>query len=411
MKWFQNIYKKEKSIDSPLACIVIFVMILALLVLIGKLKYFSSWQSMYVYLFILGWFSWTFVEYMYHRFVWHSKQANKANSQSDTFNHFYHHRHPTEIKMSAFTRSLLVIGSLVLIVISIWVHNYFTILVGFSCGFTNYNFTHWLLHKRVTQKIFPKKVRYHIYHHCKHADKCFGINVTWWDDLFGTVPTQKKLISPKVVDFYFQKTNHDRARSIKKEVFFLLVLLFSQLCSFAQTRMLHYDVTKNGNVIGYVSVSEIKKGNMVFLKLKSEVKTSVLLFSYSSNVKEEAVFQDGILIYSFYYKKENGKETSVEAKRLDGYFNIETNVNSTFSKNSIPNNTLQMYFNPFLTRVYSNQYQQFICVKKVSENCNALMLPDGNSNYYNYRNGVCAQIDAVRPFLTIHIILKNQISS
>ncbi|HZI69093.1 MAG TPA: DUF6134 family protein, partial [Hanamia sp.] len=409
----QNIQKKERRIDSPLACIVVFLVLLVWLILIGKLKCFTSWQAMYVYLFLLGWYSWTFVEYMFHRFLWHSKQTNKANSQSDTFNHLYHHRHPTEIKTSVFARTLLITGSLFLIIISIWIHNYFTLLVGFSCGFAGYNLTHLLLHKKIAQKFFPKKVRYHIYHHCKYPDTCFGISVTWWDDLFGTVPIQKKLIAPKVIDFYFGKKDHKPTTSKKREVFLLLLLLFSQLSSYPQKRMLQYDVTKNGNVIGYVLVSEITKGNTVFLTLRSEVKTNLFLFPYNSFVTEEAVFEDGILISSFYYKKENGKATSIMAKRSGGYLNINSNGNVGLLNIPVRTNTLQMYFNPFVAdaKAYSNQYQQFLDVKRVAENRFSLTLPDGNLNYYNYKKGVCTKVDVMRSLFTIHIVLKNQSSS
>ena len=46
---------------------------------------------------------------------------------------------------------------------------------------------------------------YPIYHHCKYPDKCFGISATWWDDILGTAPPNKGIISQKVIDFYFKK--------------------------------------------------------------------------------------------------------------------------------------------------------------------------------------------------------------
>jgi sterol desaturase/sphingolipid hydroxylase (fatty acid hydroxylase superfamily) len=132
------------------------------------------------------------------------KRKNKQPLK-DSFNHLYHHQHPAEIRMTNLKRSLLVAGSLILIFISIWIHNYFTVLVGFVCGFTTYTLMHLLLHQKFTQKIFAKRVRYHIYHHCKYPDKCFGITVTWWDDLFGSIPPDRKAISYKVINFYFGK--------------------------------------------------------------------------------------------------------------------------------------------------------------------------------------------------------------
>ena len=414
MKPFQN---NKKSIGDPVVCVIMFLLIIGLSLLVAKLKYYYLWQIVYGYLFFLGWFSWTFLEYMFHRFIWHSKSSNpndkkvnKNDSQNDTFSHLYHHQHPTEIRMNNVTRSLLVAGSIVLDFISIWIYNCITILVGFVCGFTTYNLTHFFLHKKLVQKIFPKKVRYHIYHHCKYSDKCFGISVTWWDDLFGTAPTQKNVLQSGVIDFYFGEIIHKQSNVLKKKVIILLILLFSHFYSVAQEKILQYDVTRNGNVIGFLKITEKTKGNIVFLELKSEVKTKQLLFSYSSSVTEDVIFEDGIMIYSFYYKRENGKKTSVEAKKTGGYFNIIDNGNVSLAHyKSVRNNTLQLYCNsPGLdTEAFSNHFQQFLDLKKVAENRYRLTLPNGNCNYYHYKNGVCDQVDIERTFFTIHFLLRK----
>ena len=61
---------------------------------------------------------------------------------------------------------------------------------------------HQFIHLKLAQKIFRKLVRYHIYHHCKYPNSCFGISVPWWDDLFNTVPPAPK-ITQRIIDFYF----------------------------------------------------------------------------------------------------------------------------------------------------------------------------------------------------------------
>lgn len=239
--------------------------------------------------------------------------------------------------------------------------------------------------------------------------KCFGISVTWWDDLFRTVPIRKENIS-KVIDFYFGKKIHKPATSIKKELFILMMLLSFYFYSPAQERILHYDVTRNGNVIGYLNITEKTNGNMIFLELKSEVKTRLLVFSYSSNVTEDAVFEDGVMVYSFYYKKENGKETSIEAKKSDEYFNVIDN-GSVSLQHYIPvrENILQLYCkSPCMdTKAYSNHFRQFLDIKKIAENRYRLTLPDNNYNYFNYKNGKCTQVDVERTLFTIHFVLRN----
>lgn len=407
MKLIEN---NRKSIDDPVVCVMVFFLILGLLLLLVYLKQYFKWQIVYGYLFFLGWFSWTFLEYMFHRFVWHSKRSNKGNSKTDTSNHLYHHQHPSEIKMTSLTRSLLAIGCLLLAVISIFKHNYLTIITGFICGFTFYNFTHWLLHQKFSERLFPKKVRYHIYHHCRYPDKCFGISISWWDDLFGTVPGQPSIIRGKVVDFYFGEKMNKTKTSIKKELVILIILLSGHFYSPAQDKKLHYDVIRNGKVIGFVDVSEKTNGNVVFLQLKSNVKTKFLAFPYNSAITENAVFEDGVMIYSFYYKNENGTETSVEAKKYNGSFDIVENGHENLHHQSPSGyNTLQLYCDSpgINTKAYSNHFQQFLEIKKVAPNRYRLALPDDKYNYFNYKNGICIRVDIERSLFTIHFVLRN----
>jgi sterol desaturase/sphingolipid hydroxylase (fatty acid hydroxylase superfamily) len=72
---------------------------------------------------------------------------------------------------------------------------------------------HFLLHQKAAQNFFKKLVKYHIYHHCKYHDKCYGVSVTWWDDLFGTVPGKSCSVSQRIINFYFNKESN--AKKIK----------------------------------------------------------------------------------------------------------------------------------------------------------------------------------------------------
>lgn len=406
MKAFQNIQIRRKSIDTPVERVQLFLLILGLLLLVSKLKDYYRWEIKYAYLFFLGWFTWTFFEYMCHRFAWHSKQGNKANSKSDTFNHQYHH-HPTEIKMSVFSRYLFVAATLLLVSISVWIHNYFTVVVDFICGFTIYTFTHWLLHKIFTQKVFPKKVRSHIYHHCKYPDKCFGITVTWWDDIFGTVRSKKE-ISPRVIDFYFGNTIAHHVTGVKKAIL-ILAFLHLQSGTSAQEKTLQYDVTRNGNVIGYVKVLEKINEGQAYWELKSDVNTK-FIFSYSNYISDIVLFKDGIMVLGQYYQKENNKQTKWEIRADGNYFKMVSNGKpDSQSFIAVQNHYLQLFFHcpETLTKIFSNHYHQYLELKKVAANKYCLALPDGDYNYYTYENGICSRVDIERTFFTIHFVLRK----
>lgn len=187
--------------DKPVNCIMVFALMFMPLLFISLLLQAYNDVAFQLVLFFTGWFGWTFLEYMSHRYLMHSKK--KENKAID-FNHQYHHTHPWEIKILGRQRLLLCTALVVILAICIRMDNYITFLGGFFCGLPGYTLMHFFLHQKITQKIFKKRVRYHIYHHCKYPDKCFGISLPWWDELFGTIPENPGVFSQRIIDFYFK---------------------------------------------------------------------------------------------------------------------------------------------------------------------------------------------------------------
>lgn len=146
---------------------------------------------------LLGWLTWTFIEYIVHRFWMHGP------GMGEIFNHLHHHSHPTEINVTTVQRVLLV-GSCVALQVTAWrLQNYFSLVSGFYAGFAGYFFVHALLHKKWFGKICPRLQRFHILHHCKLPHHCFGVTVHWWDYIFNTTPPKKQSPGDRIVQFYF----------------------------------------------------------------------------------------------------------------------------------------------------------------------------------------------------------------
>jgi len=55
------------------------------------------------------------------------------------------------------------------------------------------------------QAVSKNLLNYHIVHHCKEPDTCFGSSTTWWDRVFGTTPHKTKGISERILAFYYKK--------------------------------------------------------------------------------------------------------------------------------------------------------------------------------------------------------------
>jgi len=176
-----------------------FAAILILAAGIFTRKYFP-WLSQFILIF-LGWLTWTFLEYIAHRFWMHNKQAQRQ--KRDFGNHVYHHTHPTELKVSNLHRFLLLVTGMLLLIASFYLNNYFILFAGFYFGFLNYIFMHVILHRKWAKTLFPRLLQNHILHHCKFTNKCFGVTVIWWDMVFATTAPRNYQISEKVISYYF----------------------------------------------------------------------------------------------------------------------------------------------------------------------------------------------------------------
>jgi len=183
-------------------CIAMFSTVLVVIFFLCEL-YITSAIAHAISLFLAGWFTWTFAEYILHRFWMH--KPGKAGSY-----HHHHHTHPTEIKITAFHRFAMILIVMGVGVLALAVNIYFLFFDGFLFGFAAYSCMHWVLHQSWSRKLFPRLHRFHIYHHCKFPDSCYGVTLTWWDVIFGTKPPVGAKLTDRIVAFYY---GHDHPKT------------------------------------------------------------------------------------------------------------------------------------------------------------------------------------------------------
>jgi dihydroceramide fatty acyl 2-hydroxylase len=178
--------------------------LLPFIVAIRFLQYANP-AAFYLLSIFCGWVTWTFTEYIIHRFWMHGKNKLAIPTSKK---HLYHHTHPGEIAVTFWHRTGLFAIGVVLLHYSMQWNNYFTLFAGFYIGFAGFYFMHFFLHQKWSTKIFRKLLEYHIYHHCKYPDRCHGISVTWWDTLFNTAPPKDAVIPKRILNFYFNEHQH-----------------------------------------------------------------------------------------------------------------------------------------------------------------------------------------------------------
>lgn len=146
------------------------------------------------------------------------------------------------------------------------------------------------------------------------------------------------------------------------------------------------------------------------LSLTSDVKTK-FIFSFSDYAAETASFENGIMVFSSFYQKQNGSDKAKKMTIASGqyYKLIDDGVSKLITCEPITYNMLLLYTTipEKISKVYSDNYQKLLDIHKVESNKYKLSLPDGNFNYYTYTNNVCTRVDIERTFFTIQFVLRD----
>lgn len=201
------------------------------------------------------------------------------------------------------------------------------------------------------------------------------------------------------------------SKDVAKWTIVLLLILFAFSFSvFGQDQLLKYDVVYKGNSIGNMQVSQNKSDGKVNLKMVSNVQMH-LLFGIKMTSQEESSFENGKLIYSSVYRQVNGKEKANKQTRAIGnnYQTSSEGIVDRLSNGSIEYNIHSLYFHEPLNlqKVYSDNYQQLLPIKKIQEHSYKIELPDGNCNYYFYKNGICNRVNVHTSMVSVEMLLKE----
>ena len=155
-----------------------------------------------VFLFGVGVFVWTFIEYALHRFVFHFDDWLPQNNVAFVIHfllHGCHHYLPMDPNRLVMPPTLFVI----LCTPFYWVvFRYLPLYwayAGFAgglFGYVYYDECHYWLHHSKMPKFMRKLKKFHLEHHYKNYQLAFGITSWFWDNVFGTYLYNDSPVSP-----------------------------------------------------------------------------------------------------------------------------------------------------------------------------------------------------------------------
>jgi 4-hydroxysphinganine ceramide fatty acyl 2-hydroxylase len=139
--------------------------------------------------FLLGVFSWTLLEYVFHRYIFHYEPKSRLGKALHFMIHGVHHDYPSDA-------SRLVMPPVVSIPLAVFFYFVFTfafggrapaIYAGLVSGYVCYDMIHYATHH------FPMKrgialwlKQYHLRHHYKDDEAGYGVSSPLWDYVFKT---------------------------------------------------------------------------------------------------------------------------------------------------------------------------------------------------------------------------------
>jgi sterol desaturase/sphingolipid hydroxylase (fatty acid hydroxylase superfamily) len=142
-------------------------------------------------MFILGFFAFTWVEYIAHRYLFHMSTETEKRAKMQYTIHGVHHEFPKDKGRLAMPPVLSITISTVLLFIFRLVLGdlVFSFLPGFLVGYAFYLSVHYMVHAYQPPKNFLKILWInHSMHHYKEGVEVFGVSSPLWDYVYGTMP-------------------------------------------------------------------------------------------------------------------------------------------------------------------------------------------------------------------------------
>ena len=145
-------------------------------------------------LFFAGFFVFTLVEYVMHRYLFHIGTSTKRREKLQYTLHGVHHEYPKDKERLAMPpiMSIILATTLLFVFKLILGDLVFAFLPGFLVGYASYLGMHFILHTfKAPKGIFNFLWANHAVHHYKDQTKAYGVSSPLWDYVFGTMPKSK----------------------------------------------------------------------------------------------------------------------------------------------------------------------------------------------------------------------------
>jgi sterol desaturase/sphingolipid hydroxylase (fatty acid hydroxylase superfamily) len=170
-----------------------FPLLAVLLISISRMIEPEEFGSHLAWLFLLGVFVWTLLEYGLHRFLFHINFEFRNPKLAEFLNgsHLNHHASPRDPDKLLVKPAFGLVVSAILFSLTYLISRSFlsasVIMSGIWAGFLYYEAVHYRVHLTTAPSGFiARQRRAHFYHHFTNRERCFGVTSPVWDYVFRT---------------------------------------------------------------------------------------------------------------------------------------------------------------------------------------------------------------------------------
>jgi sterol desaturase/sphingolipid hydroxylase (fatty acid hydroxylase superfamily) len=144
-------------------------------------------------LYLCGLLTWTLMEYLLHRYVFHIDEYLPFMKRFHYIVHGIHHEFPKDVERLFMPP---VPGTIIAFVLFLFWYlllglNALGFMAGISNGYLLYSYIHYKVHTKPSTPLLHKLWVHHAKHHYKFPDKAFGVSSPIWDIIFRTMPPKQ----------------------------------------------------------------------------------------------------------------------------------------------------------------------------------------------------------------------------
>jgi hypothetical protein len=198
--------------------------------------------------------------------------------------------------------------------------------------------------------------------------------------------------------------------SVKKVLLFAILFYGSMAARSQQVQHLQYAINHQGQKVGELVFQQKNENKKTTFEVESLVKIKMIL-SFTIQAWEHSVYEDDVLQSSSLLRHVNGKRKVSKQIRNNGsgLTVLNEGTEKKLQNVRVKYNMHSLYaIEPVsFTNVFSETHQRFIPIIKLATHHYKLSFPDGGSNEYFYKNGICQKVKVKSSLFNAEFVLAT----